>query len=250
MIQNIDKNINLPNYVKTDGSSVSIDEGIFKERYEKLAKLILMWESILVISSTLLFYIVIQRALEKEKKYKEFLELMITTISHKFGNFIAAIKINIEILKDRHSKEVVKNSEDYINQMDKDLKMLIDILKKAGEEREEKVSIDKLVGRIVDSLKEKDRRVILQLRDFKLKTDLNVIENVLFILIDNAFRYSEKFVHIKSFIDGSLIIRNDIKHRSGGSGIGLLLAQRLAKTQNWDIKTRQKGNIFSVYIKF
>lgn len=215
--------------------------------YDKYTKFVLMWEAILTTSSIMLFYLILNRHLEKEKKQKEFLEIMILTISHKFGNFLSALKVNLELTKSTKSEKALMNIEKYVSNMNDELKILIDILRKAQNDETEKITIKEVIQQILEKVDIKEKRLLLQLNDKKIIANRNILENVLFILIHNSASYSKTFIHIRMFKDGMIVIRNDIEKRRGGSGIGLTLADKFCSLNNWHLHIRESKNSFTVF---
>lgn len=229
---------------------IDIKEEEINYIHNQYGKFILIWESILTTSSIMLFYLILSRHLEKEKKQREFLEIMILTISHKFGNFISALKVNLEIIKSAYSEKAISNMDRYVSDMNDELQVLIDILKKAQnkeEEEKETIQIKEFIQHLIDKLNTKDKKLLIQLKDQKVKVNKNMFENVLFILLHNSFSYSKRFIHIKMLKDKTIVIRNDIEKKRGGSGIGLTLAEKFCSLNGWYIKIRRSKNYFTVF---
>ncbi|MEZ0324117.1 MAG: hypothetical protein ABWJ98_07395 [Hydrogenothermaceae bacterium] len=227
----------------------SFGKDLFEEKYNQLTKLTIMWEGILIVSTMLLFYVVIEKYVRKEREYKEFLELMILAVSHKFGNFLATLKINLDIIKSSCNLKAVENSENYTNELSKDLQVLIKLLKSSNEESED-IHIKELILDTIKNFDKENRKLIIEISDFKINARRDVVENILFILIDNCSKYSKSFIHIRTFKGKSIVIRNDIRKREGGSSIGLTIVEKFCQLNGWIFKKSVKKDYFTVFLKF
>ncbi|MCX7761083.1 MAG: hypothetical protein N2Z81_07840 [Hydrogenothermaceae bacterium] len=239
--------------IQTDTNRIyiqSFDKDLFEEKYNQLAKLIIMWEGILIISTMLLFYLVIEKYIRKEREYKEFLELMILTVSHKFGNFLATLKINLDIIKSSCNLKAIENSENYTNELSKDLQLLIKLLKSSSSEEPEDIDIKELILDTMKNFGTGNRKVIVEITDFRVTARKDIIENILFILIDNCFKYSKSFIHIRTFKGKVIVLRNDVRKREGGSGIGLTIAEKFCQLNGWTLKKIVRKDYFTVFLKF
>lgn len=226
------------------------DEQKVQQLSERYKKLVLLWEVILTVSSILLFYLVLNRTMKREKKYQEFLELVILSVSHKFGNFVSALKINLELIKSSGSKRAISSMDNYISLMQDELKVLTEILRKTKEEDIQEVFLTEIIEEILLKLEPKDKKIIREYKNIRLRGDKNSIENILFILLHNSVKYSKSFIHIRIFKNRVVGIRNDIESRGGGSGIGLTLAKKFCQLYNWRLKVRPSKRYFTVFLVF
>lgn len=220
--------------------------------YSKYNQLILLWESVLTFSSMMLFYLILSRQSQKERKYREFLELTILAISHKFGNFLSAMRVNLELIKSTNSPKQIQLMEDYISKMDEDTKTILHLLKRGFEENVEFVKIGNKVEEILTKMNIKDKKVIKNLKNYHITADINILENVLYILLHNSQKYSKSFIHIKITNKKLIVIRNDINLETidRGSGIGLVIAERLCRLTGWKMKIKKSGEYFTVFVCF
>ena len=85
------------------------------------------------------------------------------------------------------------------------------------------------------------------MKSFKNRSD---IEDIIQIILENVFKYSENKVYIKIY-KSSLIIKNDIKKEiENGSGLGLLIVEELSKLNSLKVIKRVKGKYFTVCLAF
>ncbi|MCS7232379.1 MAG: hypothetical protein RMJ67_09640, partial [Elusimicrobiota bacterium] len=96
---------------------------------------------------------------------------------------------------------------------------------------------------------ETDKRLIITSRNIFLDTNVEALETIIFLLLDNAFRYAHSKIHIK-ICKNSLAIRNDFLEILKGSGLGLQIAEYLCRVYKFLITYRAKGEHFIVFFKF
>lgn len=248
--------INFIDYMKEDlilqlqDKRAFIKRDFIENKFQEYVMNVLLWEFLLVLSLMLILYKVIERITKQERDYEEFLELILLTLSHKFGNFLAVHRGNIEILKIRKDERALQRLEKSYNYMQEDLNKVIDTInrfKEASFERE-KINLRNLIDSFL-SLLETEKKILISTKDFFVYANRANLENIIFSLLENAFKYSKERIHIK-VCKNFLAIRNDIYETERGSGIGLKLAQALAKKEGFKIKYRAKGDSFILILKF
>lgn len=248
--------INFIDYMKEDlilqlqDKRAFIKRDFIEDKFQEYVKNVLLWEFLLVLTLMLILYKVIERITKQERDYKELLELILLTVSHKFGNFLAVHRGNIEILKIRNDERALQRLEKSYNYMQEDLNKVIDTInrfKEASFERE-KINLRDLIDKFF-SLFETEKKIIISTKDVFVYAKRANLENIIFSLLENALKYSNKKVHIK-ICKNYLAIRNDTYETERGSGIGLKIAQTLAKKEGFKIKYRAKGESYIVLLKF
>jgi len=221
-----------------------------EQKFQEYVKDVLLWEFLLVLSLMLILYKIIDRMLKQEKDYRDFLELIILTISHKFGNFLAVQKGNIEILKLGHDRKALHRLEISYNYIQEDFHKILETINRFKEipAAKEKINIRELVEKNL-SLIEPSCKLIVNLKDVSINANRQIIENVIFLLIENAVKYSKERIHIK-LSKNFLAIKNDISQQEKGSGVGLKITEALAKKEGFKIKYQAKGESYIVLLKF
>ncbi len=245
--QHINDLLEKQGYGYLSGSDLNIND--LKKEY---GKSILLWEAFLVFSSILMIYKITEKYLKKEKRYKQFLQLLLLSVSHKLGNKTTSLNINVEILKNKCNNPTTEKIERLVKTINHDLKNLVETFKRFQFERknEDHFFIDDLIIKNIKEFEANDKNIFLRLKKlevYKIKSDLDIIFN---IAIENAFKYSESKIMIKIF-KKMVIIKNDIKtDLEGGSGIGLVIVEEISKLNDIKVFKRVKGKYFTLYLCF
>lgn len=220
------------------------------QKFQEYVKDILLWEFLLVLSLMFILYKIIERMLKQEKDYIDFLELILLTISHKFGNFLASHKGNIEILKIRYDERAIQRLENSYNYIQNDFYKVLETINrfKSFSASKEKVNLKELIEKNL-SMFEINRKLTLNLKDVFIYANRQIVDNIVFSLIENAIRYSSEQIHIR-LSRVCLAIGNDITEKEKGSGVGLKITEALAKKQGFKLKYRAKENKFIAVLKF
>lgn len=219
-----------------EGKFVFVDFGPVKARLRNFSLGLLLWEAFLVLSLSYLFYKVLWRFLKEREQNRRFLELVLLILSHRLGNFLATQRVNLEILREGGPGALERLSETY-DQMERQFRRTVDLIRSFPMGMQEKEEID-LKELIRESLKPfgpglDGKRVNLHLEGITVRAPKAEVEMVFNLLLENAVRYSRSYVEVGLTKDErgvEIRIKNDILQGiSGGSGIGLELARRLAK---------------------
>ncbi|WP_456384855.1 sensor histidine kinase, partial [Persephonella sp.] len=217
-----------------NGRYVTLDKEYKTRKTKEFATTLLMWDAVLILSTMLLIYFTIIKYIKKEEYLRRYLEILILTITHKLGNFLSVQRINIDLIKSKCRIKAVNRLESAYSLIEKDFKFTIRTLKNLGnaEKNIKTVNLKDLVEDILHHFIEnlKDRDVITRLKNIYIKIDPNDIENILFTVIENAVKFSEKRIHIKMCSDGKYVyifIKNDVGTVNKGAGIGLEIAEFL-----------------------
>lgn len=243
-------------YLKEDILSQSYDKyeqikrDLVEKRFQEYVLNVLLWEFLLVLALMWILYKVIERMTRQEREYKDFLELLLLTISHKFGNFLAAQKGNIEILKIRHEPKALHRLEISYNYLQEDLQSIVDSINRFKElsHIREKINIRKVIEKSL-AMSPYELNLKSKFRDVYVYGNRQIVENIIFPIIENAFKYSEGNIQIR-LTEKYLAIRNRIFSTDRGSGVGLKIAETLAKKQGFQLHFRSKGDYFISVLEF
>ena len=241
---------------KIDDKYIVVDR---KKLYERLIHYIItlfLWEIFIMVLVLTLANKLVQSTIDKEKEIKGILEVFILAFTHKLKNFLGIQKVNVEILKIAFNKKALIRLEKAYLLMEKDFEILIQALKSLREFREkrEELDIKKIFEEIVKELASiyPEKSILLQLKSFIVKADEKDVKNILFVILENAFKYSEKRIFVTYSDDKNFYtikVSNDIYFQEKGTGVGLEIAKFLAKKYNWEIQNEAKENEYVLYLK-
>lgn len=252
--------INFFDSIKEEYLFQANDNSTFKKRevlerkFQEYLKDVLLREFLLVLSLMLILYRVIDRMIRQERDYRDFLELILLTISHKFGNFLTTQQGNIEILKIRNDERALQRLEKSFNYIKEDFYKILDTIKsfKYFSSSREKINLKAIIEKdisIFDMTNTNNIKLILNLRESYINANLQIVENIIFSLMENALNHSKGKIHIK-LSKSFLAIRNNISQEHKGSGVGLKIIEALARKEGFQLKYRAKGEHFIAILKF
>ncbi len=231
---------------------------LYKNLIHYLGVLIL-WEIFTMFLILSLANTLVEKNIKKENEIKEALEVFILAFTHKIKNFLGVQKVNIEILKINFNKKALTRIERTYSLIEKDIETLVHVLKSlrnfSGDINE--INLKDIINEIVKELESiyPEKTVLLFLQDIKIKGNLEDVKNIIFIILENAFKYSEKRILIKLFEEKKysvLYVSNDINvsFSEGGTGVGLEIAKFLSKKYKWVLENKINDNEYSITLKF
>ncbi len=243
---------------KLGGNFVYISTSPIYQRVKELATCLFLWEAALILSLSFIFYKLLWLHLREREENKQFLEMLLLAISHKLGNFLAAQRVNIEIIKTMQSPKAVKRLEMGYDLVEKELEHILWIIKNFNGRLRQKQKFDlaplisEIISEFKEELKGKSMKVSLfSAQIYGVKTEIKMI---LYNLIENAVKYANKEISIQLASGNGktlFIVKNDIKpHTSRGSGIGLNLAEKLARANRVKLAFGEKNGCFLVKVEF
>ncbi len=224
-----------------------------KQKLKSFASTLFIWEAIIVISLIFVMYATIINFIKKEEENINFLEFLILSITHKIGNFLAIQKLNIEILKLKYPEEkAVNRIEENYRFIEKDFKITLESIQNLKKTQKKKlINFKDIVEQTVKNFEDvlKNKKLNLRLKDCYLKISEIDAENIVFNLIENSVKYSQKSITIKICCTSKyfyLIIKNDISEQKEGTGIGLEIVRYLLEKNNGKLYTKAKKNYITV----
>jgi signal transduction histidine kinase len=249
----LDKNLELlPQTL--NGKFVYLDWSLGYKKIKDLAINLFLWETALVLSLTFLFYKILWVHLKEREENRIFLEMILLTLSHKLGNFLATQRLNIEILKETTSPAALNRLEKSYMFIEKEFKHTLNIIKnfKAGSREREKINLKSLVESTLVEFEDvlKDKELKSDLADVIITGCKTDIEMIFYLVIENAVKYAKRqiFIQLKkgdNFV--SYLIKNDIDPQiPKGSGIGLALVRQLTQKHKIEFTPREENRYFIV----
>lgn len=212
-----------------------------------------LWVIGLSIIAVVLFYELLLRYIDQKERAYRFRQTLSQVLSHRFGNFLLTQKINLSILQDRFSQEVLNRARYSLMEMESQFREIIKIIEEFHTENLERKVIslrDVVLAALKDYAKtESMGRVRLRLQ--KSQTFANLEEAKIFVqlFLDNALRYSRKIVYIRTGTFRRrpyLVIVNDVPKdlSSRGVGIGLMIARNIATSLNVSFSTVSRKDLY------
>ena len=234
-----------------------VDKNYLDRKYIKFYINILLWDTVIIIALFLFFHYTIIRYIRKEKNIREALEITILSISHKLGNFLAINRTNIELLREKYSGKEIDRLLNSYSVLEKDFKHVSMLLKELDSMSSKKiVNVKTIIEKNIKELKPllNDKKLIINLNDFYIRTDSGKLNIVIQNLLENAFKFSKSFIHIKFCSNNKgqamLIIRNDINESIREStGIGLKIVEKLVPDIKGKLIYRAKKNKYITLLK-
>lgn len=254
-------------FLRDDGSSTSfrqiMEERILADREASLKSLLITLiatgiavELIVAIAS----YFFAEQAIKPVKTAYEAQKIFIANASHEIKTPVAAIKANLEAADLSEENHWIKNIELEADKIETLNLALLRLAKTDAfpetltvEEFDLKRVSQSVLNSFKPRLEQKKINTKYNCVNKKIKTNKQDYKEIFEILLDNAIKYCNKKIIInidgkKLAIsnDGSIIPKDKINHvfdrfyqvdkSNPGSGLGLSIANSLAKRNNWEIK--------------
>lgn len=232
---------------------IYLKEGYLYRSLKGILSDILVIQIITTLSFTLLFYYLFRLFIGKEREKAEFIKLLHLITSHRMGNYLSSIKVNLELLRETHSPKALERMLSITEFLElnhrKNLRILNDLVQAEELQKEaEQVKLKNLIEKTCNSLKNlnPDRNIRIYGHDIAMSANPTLLSSLLELLLENAFKYSRSQIRVKlcrAETKPLLIIRNDLEGGvARGSGIGLQVAGYLSKLLGAQLKTRVKRN--------
>ncbi len=217
------------------------------------AKNLFLWEAVFVLSVGYLFYYLFRTYLKQKRESQEIFQILLQAISHRFGNFLATQKINVELLRTNYRLDIIKRMQDSLRLVEFDLHQIVSVLKNFELQNFDITWLDisKVVNELLEEALYDDLQINCHFGKVKVKTSYLLTKNLIILLLENAFKYAANKVIIRTgFCNGKgyFYISNDIKERvSAGSGLGLKLARLLSEKTKAKLVTKD-GLVYQVLL--
>lgn len=229
---------------------IFLKEGYTEERLRDFSFFLLMWEAILVIVTVVLFQRVVVRYIRREQEVKDLMSILLLAITHRIGNFISAQKVNLELLEEDPVLDRLKES---VRRLERDYRRTLEVLEelKEGHGTEpEVVDLKVLVERVIRSLPVPEGiELKLRLSQAKVRANPVYLEIMVSSLLENALRYANSVVHVRLCGKGPLlVIRNDVRTHTGGSGMGLQIVKFVARRIGAEVRFRIRNRFTAVVV--
>ncbi|WP_297473850.1 hypothetical protein [Persephonella sp.] len=227
-----------------NGKYITYDRRYKEEKLKSFASTLLLWEGILIVSLMFLMYFTIIKYIKKEEYIRQYLEILLLTITHKLGNFLSIQRLNIDLIKSKCRIKAVNRLENAYSLIEKDFKFTIKTLKNLGNTEKNittvniKDMIEDILHHFIENLK--DKKIKLKLKNVYIKADPNDLENILFSLLENAIKFSDEKIYVKMCVNDKnifIFIKNDVGITDKGAGVGLQIAEFLLSQYGGEVRT-------------
>lgn len=215
---------------------------------------LLLWELVLAIAISYVFFKLFYSYVLQKEEFDEFLTILFQSISHKFGNWLSAQKINLILVKENQDIEAIECMQKSIDFMEKDLRQILQVVStfQSGKYSIENIDVAKLITDIIKELTPLYfKNIKIHLQSIKINALKVEIKLMLFLLLENAFKYSQNKIFIRTgkFKKKYFFVSNDINDNiSSGSGLGLFLVKKIVKKRNIYFRVKQENGRFLALI--
>lgn len=215
-----------------------------------------LWELAFVVSIGYVFYRFIYIYIKQKRETQQIFRIILQAISHKFGNFLAIQKINIQLLNNNPDSEIIRRLKNSICLIESDLYQIISILKnfESQDLKPNSIEISKIVKKLLQKniYNNKNFKLYLRLHSVRIKSISLITETVISLLIENAFKYANQKISIRiGTYQGEtyVYISNDIKSViSPGSGLGLKIAHLLCEKSGAKLISKSGKGLYQVLV--
>ncbi|MCF8104537.1 MAG: hypothetical protein K9K64_03550 [Desulfohalobiaceae bacterium] len=216
---------------------------------------IVLWELILVIVVSYVFYELFRRYQRHKQEVSEFQDILVKAVSHRMGNFLAVQKVNVELLRQKNSPKALDRIEEATLRFENDFQQLIKIMDDFSfEERsQEPLDFKTLTENILPRFaREKKLEVKSKLQKAVFKGNILEVQTLLFILLENAVKYAGSSIIIRTGTATGrpyFFLKNDKNPRvTKGTGIGSNIASRLCSRNDLFLRQKESQGRFKVLV--
>ncbi len=195
--------------------------------------------------------------------------LFMRNLMHELKTPITKGRIIVEMLDDEATKEVLIRAFERMNELISELAEVERVTTQSFEPNFEYTMLDEVIRRSQELLMTIKGRVIIDVENIALTTDVKLLSLAIKNLLDNGIKYSKnKEVTLKSTPEGSLEVISQgeaLQHafsyyiepfsqeekRSSGFGLGLYIVHSIVEKLGWRLGYRYEAgnNIFVIHTK-
>ncbi len=195
--------------------------------------------------------------------------LFMRNLMHELKTPITKGRIIVEMFDDEATKEVLIRAFERMNELISELAEVERVTTQSFEPNFEYTMLDEVIRRSQELLMTIKGRVIIDVENIALTTDVKLLSLAIKNLLDNGIKYSKnKEVTLKSTPDGSLEVISQgeaLQHafsyyiepfsqeekRSSGFGLGLYIVHSIVEKLGWRLGYRYEAgnNIFVIHTK-
>lgn len=209
--------------------------------------LLLMWETILFVCIIVFYYFTTHRLISNRERYINLFEVFSLVFNHKLRNFVSILKFN---LVKSYSNKNLTRIHNATGQLENDITLFNNLISLF----ENNIMINKTSSLLINNLinefliRYPEKNVTINHSRYTYKLPHSDGYFILYLLMDNAFRYSNKSIAIRTYHIKSnfyILIKNDIQNDiTHGLGVGLSTVEMLCKKHRWAFRSHKKTDSF------
>ncbi len=239
----------------TETIYVGVKKSEIDEFINHYMTVIIIWEAVLIFMIIIGTFLIVTRLLREIEEHRKFMDLVLMSISHKFGNFIAIQRVNLGILDKNYDRKAVDRLMISNRKLERDIKTIIHLLERKAEERmqTETVDLSEIFKRIMKEFSEELRRkkISYLMRSIKIEANPLDIEDLAYNLLSNAIKHSKSRIYIRICKGKRSIlisVRNDrVEKEKEGMGLGMEIMKSIVSRYNGDVRIKMK-RYFTVFV--
>ncbi len=233
--------------------------GIEKKEVDELVNhymtVIVIWEAVLVFMIIIGTFVIVTKLLREIEEHRKFMDLVLMSISHKFGNFIAIQRVNLGILDKNYDRKAVNRLMIASRKLERDIKTIIHLLERRAEERIqiEPVNVADIFKKLIKEFSEelKKKRISYSIKDTVINANIIDMEDLAYNLLSNAVKHSKSRIHLK-ICKGKehvlIAVRNDrVEEEKEGMGLGMEIIKSIVQRYKGTVRIKVK-RYFSVFV--
>lgn len=225
------------------------------ERLKEFFYYIVLWELILVIVVSYVFYELFRRYKQHKQEVAEFQDILVKAVSHRMGNFLAVQKVNLELLRQKNSPRALDRIEEATQRFENDFQQLIKIMDDFSfeERKQETVDFERLTRNMLPRFsEEKNLEIKTRLQEAGFKGNILEVQTLLFILLENAVKFTGTTIIIRTGKANGrpyFFLKNDKNPKvTKGTGIGSNIASRLCSRNDLFLRQKESQGRFKVLV--
>ena len=200
----------------------------------------------MVLVVSYVFFQLLRRYRRHKEEASEFQNLLLQAVSHKLGNYLASQRVDLELVRESGSHRALKRLERGSSFLERDFRHIIRVIRdyRFEEMEPEELDLGALARDAVDQMRsELDGKLRDRLGNAPVRACRQEAETVVYLLVENAARYSASRVALRSGqVNGVsyLFIQNDVAGSvAKGTGVGLSISERLSRRNGMEFRTRE-----------
>jgi len=216
---------------------------------------LLLWELILVIAVSYLFYELLRQYRAYKESTRDFQEILLQSVSHKMGNFLAAQRVDVQLLSETGSQAALERIQRGYQSIEKDFRQITKIIKDFTVETSgsEACDLSSLAAEVLEEFQDGLRGDCrFRLQPSPVQGARQELQTLVYLLVENAVKYSERRIRLRTGRvrgRGYLMVVNDLRAKPPtGTGLGLHIAGKICARNGLALRYRRKRARYAVLV--